>query len=337
MSAVAVKERVRLSDKPAPKKGRVKLTVVEPVEQKKKKAKVPKLSMKLSERALLVDLDIGTWSAKITDKEVSEEARNRRKAKRASGHFRKNLVARAALTDIGKAMTKLKAVHDRLTLPWSTNGMRILRSEAYEEWTKEIRWATNEFDQAADALAASFSSVQLQAKDFLGNMYRESDYPTPEFIRSKYYVKTEVMPVPEAGDFRAKLGNREVAILIRDLETRTRERAIEASRTIYEKISKVAEHMQERLTAYTPGLGPYTDTVTTGRFKDTLVSNVKELAELIPVLNIGDDPELTRLSERMLADLCQYKADDLRSDPVARKKTAKAAKAIFDKASEFIA
>jgi len=127
MNAVKEKVRVRLEEP-------VKVPV-----KAKKRIKLDKLTMRLSERALLVDLDVGIWGAAVTDKEVSEDARRSRKAEKEAGHFTKRLVARNTMKAIREAISQLKTAHKKLTLPWSNNGMRILKAETYEEWTREIR------------------------------------------------------------------------------------------------------------------------------------------------------------------------------------------------------
>lgn len=324
---IAVKER----------KPRVRLE--EPAEppKVKKRPKNDKLTMRLSERAILVDLDVGVWSASITDKEVSQEARAARKAEREAGSFRKHLVARKALEAIRKAISKMTTKHKNLTLPWSNNGMRILKAETYEEWSREMRLGKAEFEKAVEAFITVYEgSVRADAKRFLGKMFKESDYPAAKVVRSKFYVKLEVMPVPESGDFRAKLGNREVAILVKDLEAKTRERMQAAVDTVYEKVAEVVGKMFDKLSTYKPSPGPYQESAE-GIFRDTLVTNVRELADLIPALNITNDPVLENFRVKMLQELCVHEPKVLRKDANVRARTAKAAKAIYDKAAAFIA
>lgn len=315
-------------------KPRVRLVVDNDEEKPSKK---PQVSMRLSERTMLVDLDIGMWSARKKDERVSEEAREREGAEREAGSFQKNLLARRALKALGQASAKLTKVHTSMTLPWATSGARILKAEAYEKYAREIRLGRAAFDKAADDFSASYKSHVRDAKLVLGEMFIAEDYPKPETIRDKFFVKVKVLPVPEAGDFRAKISNKDTATIVKDLERLNRESLQRATQAVYERIVEVTERMFDRLSKYVPSPGAYTEGAQ-NTFKDTLVSNVKEVADLIPVLNLTDDPRLEELRVRMVRDLTAYEPDELRSnDGEARRKTAKAAGEILKKARAFIA
>jgi hypothetical protein len=292
--------------------------------------------MRLSERALLVDLDIGVWSARATDKEVSEKARDDHHADTTAGSFSKNLLARQALKAINKAVSQATSAHRAMTLPWANNGSRIIKAEAYEKYALEMRVRKAEFEQAVEAFLKQYRRYVRQAQEFLGDMFKAKDYPSVETIRAKFYMKIEIWPVPESGDFRAKIGNKEVAILVKDLERRNAERMQAAVVTVYERITEVTEKMFSRLEEYKPSPGPYQESAE-GIFRDTLVTNISELAELIPVLNITNDPTLEKLRERMVNDLTAYSAAELRKDAQARQRTARKAREIFDRASAFVA
>jgi hypothetical protein len=64
------------------------------------------------------------------------------------------------------------------------------------------------------------------------------------------------------------------------------------------------------------------------RFHGTLVSNVSDLVELLPRLNIVGDPHLASLTEQVRKQLCQHSADLLRNSPTTRIETAASAAAI---------
>jgi hypothetical protein len=64
------------------------------------------------------------------------------------------------------------------------------------------------------------------------------------------------------------------------------------------------------------------------RFHGTLVSNVSDLVELLPRLNIVGDPHLASLTEQVRKQLCQHSADLLRNSPTTRLETAASAAAI---------
>ena len=75
----------------------------------------------------------------------------------------------------------------------------------------------------------------------------------------------------------------------------------------------------------------------TGTFHDTLVSNVTELADILPGLNLAQDPALDAMARRLREDLASVDADTLRADPIVRADTAAAADAILRHVSDYLA
>lgn len=82
-------------------------------------------------------------------------------------------------------------------------------------------------------------------------------------------------------------------------------------------IIEVVGHMAEKLKEYKVQPGKY--------FADSLVKNVRELAELLPAFNLTNDPKLTRLTKRIVKELCAEDASVLRKDDDVRKSVAKSA------------
>ena len=62
-----------------------------------------------------------------------------------------------------------------------------------------------------------------------------------------------------------------------------------------------------------------------GIFRDSLVTNIRDLCELIPRLNFTDDARLEELRTQAEKDLAAYDPEDLRKNQFARMETADAA------------
>jgi hypothetical protein len=85
---------------------------------------------------------------------------------------------------------------------------------------------------------------------------------------------------------------------------------------------KVISHMSEKLAAYkNGGHGKKTE----GVFRDSLVENVRELAELLPAFNLTNDPAFDELAKRIQRELCVENADTLRKDDDVRASVQKSA------------
>lgn len=64
-------------------------------------------------------------------------------------------------------------------------------------------------------------------------------------------------------------------------------------------------------------------------FRDTLVSNIVDLVNLLPALNVAEDPDLESMRSRVESILAGLKAEDLREDKALRQETAKDAESIL--------
>ena len=66
------------------------------------------------------------------------------------------------------------------------------------------------------------------------------------------------------------------------------------------------------------------------RFHASLVTNVFDLVDLLPQLNVGQDQELNRVATEIRNRLCVYPAHELKNSDVLRVATASDAAALLD-------
>jgi hypothetical protein len=151
-------------------------------------------------------------------------------------------------------------------------------------------------------------------------------------IRKRFYVDVEVKPVPESGDFRTELSEKTVKAIVADIERRGKQRVELAMQDIYQRVADMTERMVERLRAFKPAEG---DERSQNIFKDSLVWNIKELADLLPVLNITGDTRIDAL-QLQLKGLTENSPEILRSNDRIRAKTADKADKILAKARSFL-
>jgi hypothetical protein len=72
------------------------------------------------------------------------------------------------------------------------------------------------------------------------------------------------------------------------------------------------------------------------RFHATLVTNIFDLVELLPRLNVTGDPELNRFAEEARQKLCTYTAHDLKKHELLRVVTATEAAGLVSRMDEAI-
>ena len=73
-----------------------------------------------------------------------------------------------------------------------------------------------------------------------------------------------------------------------------------------------------------------------GRIHDTTVYNIHELAEMLPILNITNDPRIDQLRQQLTDELVEHSPEILRADTKIRQQTISKADAILKKVQKYM-
>ncbi len=251
----------------------------------------------LSSRAMLCSLSISMWSARKHDPQASEEIAQRHGAQADAGRYHKVLLPKEALTEIHKIVSEARQEHYFMTLPWDDNGYRVLPAAAYMDHTEKMRALSNRFTPAV----------------------------------SKFSFETKVMPLPDAGDFRVALGDEEKERIKRQITAAVEASLQVASRELWQRLYEAVGHLAERLQAY-----KVTEQGVEHPFRDSVVTNLVKLVEVLPKLNVTGDPELERLAAQVRASLL-VDPQELRKSESVRTETANAATAVAKRMAAYMA
>jgi hypothetical protein len=293
----------------------------------------------LSARAMLASVSIKIWSAKKTDKRATKEIHDTKNARDGAGRYNKSLLASSALEKLQGIAGATRIEHYRLTSPWVDSGPRILSSMLFINWANKVREFNDQFDAAKPEFLANYLEYVEQARrprpEGLGDLFNEADYPSLERVARMFDFSSRVLPMPTASDFRVDLSEAQSTEIRRSIEESTAEALAGVTRDAWKRIADVCGAMVDRLNAYQPATKKGERTA--GVFRDTLISNVRDLVSILPAFNIGGQPELAAITERLQRDLCQHSAEDLRESEALRASTARAAESILAEVNDFLA
>jgi hypothetical protein len=291
---------------------------------------IPASGPSLSARAMLCALSISVWSARKHDAEASEEIARQHGAQADVGRYYKVLLPKAALAEIQQIVSEARQQHYFLTLPWDDNGYRILPAAAYMDHTEKMRALSDRFTASVDALVGHFSELLEEAKLRLGGLLRPGDFPSVDDLRSKYCFETKVMPLPDASDFRVTLGEEEKERIKRQIRASVEASLQVASRELWQRLYEAVSHMAERLGAY-----KVTEDGVEHPFRDSVVTNLVKLVDILPKLNVTADAELERLAAEVRASLL-VDPNELRKSEPLRTEIATAASEIAKKMMVYV-
>ena len=115
-----------------------------------------------------------------------------------------------------------------------------------------------------------------------------------------------------------------------DIEAKSNKAVQDAMRGLFERVAKAIGHMAESLEDYGEVIDDKGRVRKINPFRDTLVSNLEELVELLPALNVTGDSTLTKVTEEIKNKLLAHTAEELRSMPVVRKEVAQHARKVLE-------
>lgn len=289
----------------------------------------------LAERAMLVTLNMSTWSGQKVDKGVTNEVARIHGNAADMGAYQKRLVSKdSPLTKLKKIQGQARLDHYARTLPWADNGLRILSNHGYFGYMEAMSKYRTEFDDVLNGeFLPQYQSIKDAAKLALNGLYDESDYPSHSRISQRFEFRVKVLPFPTADDFRVSLGDAEINRVRCQIQEQTTAVIQAAMADVWGRVSDAISKLANKLKAYQPG-SEYERAQ--GTFHDSLVGNIIELLDLLPGLNITQDPNLSAVAARAKVELTAYTADQLRDSDQVRMQVADAAGAILKSMEDFI-
>jgi len=279
---------------------------------------------RLSERAMLVSLSTHEWTGKKKDKQVSRDVCVRQDAEKDVIEAIICLAPPGELQPINVARGRVYRRFVELTLPWMDGGLRILPSEMYMKYRDEMNKVIAAHTKAVNAFVTRWPEIVANKGKRLGKLASKYHLPTAAELVGKFYIRQNILPLPETADFRVDISEDEAD------EIRT-----QVAASINSASEKAMGEIWNRLTTLVSDIAS-TMSQRDKKFRDSLIQKLKDFCEMIPKYNIRDDVELEKIRQDVLNKLASLDPEDLREIPNNRIKAAKDAKAVLAKISDYL-
>jgi hypothetical protein len=266
---------------------------------------------------MLVKLTVRQWDGFKKDRRVSAEIDTVFQTEGNAGNYNKRLLDKSVLSPIQRAIYRLRADHKFYTIPWCYDGVDLLPSKLYFDYTESIRKHKDLVGAAVDNLVQQYPVHRANQAKKLGNMFDPQDYPAQDELRTRFDVSTLFFPVPQEGHFVVDLEAKEAGKIKQDLTRILAEAQGTALTQLYTRVMSMLEHLHERLAD--PG----------NVFRDSLIENLASLAEVLPGLNIFEDERLAKAA-RAINDVAYVNPAQLREDPELRARIAQRTQDIYN-------
>ena len=270
----------------------------------------------------------------VTDRAAGKEVAQQHQAEVAMGRFVKNLLnpKAPAIQKLVRLTNELRQAHTFRTLPWIDGGTRILSSKGYFAYTKAVSELVAQYKAASEEFIAGYEEAVKDARRRLGTLFVEGEYPSKDQLRHRFGVTLNFFPLPAREDFRVDLGNEETERIRKSIQETAQSQINAAMKDVWSRLQTVLGKAVEKLNGYKRNAEGKVE----NGFRDTLITNITELLDIIPSLNITNDPALADFVARIQKEVTVHSADALRDNESLRPIVAAKATEIFNKMSEYL-
>lgn len=283
---------------------------------------------KLSSSALIVNLSLSVWTGRKLDKRVSEEVDQQNSTKTRAGNYHKNLLAGSGkLTEITKIANATRSWLYGVTQPWGDNGDRILNMAYFMEFKDRLADYEGQFSTSVNSFLGDYDTLVAAAAFQLGDLFNREDYPTRETIEAKFGFRYNMIPLPQAGDFRVDIGEDGLRELQTQYEAVLQQRVTGAMTEAWERLHDCLTRMSERLTDDTDSNGDPKRKI----FRDSLIENAVEVCGLLKSFNITGDVRMDEMRKQLEDAMRGVDADSLRDSDSLREQTKRKVDNILSK------
>lgn len=282
--------------------------------------------MSIVTNCMVINVQIAMWTGHRLDKAASAKVTEEASAQTDAARVNKHLVPKAALAPIVTAAGAIRQHVYTNTLPWKDNGDRLLTRQQYLPFMEQYSQLHEAFNRAVTTfLDDAYPAAVAQASFRMGALFNRDDYPSPDQLRHRFRVNLDVDAVTTGQDFRVDLDAAEQQRLQQDIEQKLGQRLQTAMLDVWQRLSDTLGHFAAKMQD--------TDAI----FRDSTIKNLEELVELLPGLNVLDDPALEQIRQDIAQKLTGIAPKDLRKDTTLRTSVGRDAQAIMDQMRGFMA
>ena len=268
----------------------------------------------ISTAAMLVELSIGTWTGRKLDKRASQDVTSQNNADKGVANVHKKLLGDCAELDaVQKFTANARNTHYACTMPWSDTGLRLLPTTQYFKYTQEMSALQNEYQRLVQVFLDAYSWEIQNSQLKLGALFNSDEYPTADSLTSKFRFKMNYMPLPDVGDWRVAIGGETEEALRSQYEGYYATQLQAAMGDVWKRAHEALTKMSDRL--------DYADDMTKKVFRDSLVTNVHDMIELLGACNVTNDPVMSAAQRDLDEAMRGITPDALREDPYLRAET----------------
>lgn len=272
----------------------------------------------LSEKMIIIRLSIGSFVGTKKDTRASKDMVKSEGTSQEFGYVTKKMLKGESFNKVTNLAQKIRSEFNKMTAPWNRDGEGVCKVTKYLDIKSKLEEMSREYYSAVDALASNYDDLVKEDKAKLGGLYNQSDYPTLENFKSRFYIEIEPKPI-EKSDFRSgALSDDEIKSINAQIESRIEKSLAEVQRDNLRRVQEKVLHLFNRVAEKN------------GKLHESAFTNIYEVIQEARDLNVNEMPELDKMFDTLEANLSKYNADSVRSSSNIRIAAATEAKTALE-------
>tara|TARA_R100001594_G_scaffold22254_1_gene43067 strand:- start:454 stop:1362 length:909 start_codon:yes stop_codon:yes gene_type:complete len=256
----------------------------------------------LQANAMLVAINIRCAGFTRKDRKVTDQVNRDHAASANAGKYDKHLLDPRMVEGPQRVARAARGDHERLTLPWD-GSYRLLPVELFDKYVETMEGHKSRFNEAVSDLADKLPTLVEQRRKQLNGMFNEADYEQYRNLESLYDFKKSVRDVPTGSNFYAKIVDDQAAVIRAEIDEENANLLRNATEHSFQSLYKCVKHVADCLKGFEAvkvrKAGGKNKVETSRRLYDTMLSNLSDLVEILPALNVAGDAQLAALVDEI--------------------------------------
>lgn len=274
------------------------------------------------ERAMTVSLEILSTSGKKMDRSAGGEVAENHSANYNAVEVYKKLYKTSTFETMKSLEAQIRVWFEKRTLPWEVKGQRLLPSKLFFEFNEELSKWKSAYHLLASRFIAEYDDMVSTDRIRLGSLFNEKDYPPVEKMKEKFGINVFFAPLPEAIGQLEGLAIEAMEEINKNIQISMLRSQEAAMKDIWNRIYDAVSHLHKRCSS-------------DGRLYESAFESVNELVDILPKLNITDDPNLEAIRQELQNKLYGTIVENVRKDDAERAKVASDAEDILKTMEQF--
>ncbi len=202
-----------------------------------------------------------------------------------------------------KAVSDTRRFHTEMTLEGREKGYRLLTNQLYFKYRQVMQERKDRLVEMVEDFKWDYPNLVDADRLRLGNMFDPDDYPDIAKLDGKFGFELTIQPVPRGTDLKV------IGLLDHDLQ-KLRD---DIDKNLEERLQVAMKDAWTRLYNGIKRL--------TGKkiHAAETIQHLCDLVEILPMLNVANDPKLTSLAKEVSSSLCVQNPDQIKHDEKLKK------------------